>query len=178
MPKEWKRSFGTSLEWVEHKSMKILALALCLAVSLPLYAGRRRAVAPPSTALSIEFVDVPVAGATLTAAGSDAWVDLNAVSQQAGSMGKSVRVRRQFGIRVLRAGGVSWGTATVTARLDSPDGRSSLRIDGQALGSAPIVVSLRAAVGAITIHTLEIDVRDSVSPGPLAASISWEVTAR
>jgi hypothetical protein len=136
--------------------MKIIAIALCLAASLPLYAARRRAAAPTSAALSIEFVDVPAAGATLTAAGSDAWVDLKTVSQQAGSTGKSVRVRRQFGIRILRAGGVSWGTAMVTARLNSPDGRSSMRIDGQPLSSTPVVVSARAAVGALSIHTLEI----------------------
>jgi len=159
-------------------SMKILVLALCLAVSLPLYAARRRAAAPPSAALSIEFVDVPAAGTTLMAAGSDAWVDLKTVSQQAGSMGKSLRVRRQFGIRILRAGGASWGTAIVTARLDSPDGRSSLRIDGQVLGSTPIVVISRAAVGALTIHILEIEVSNSVPAGPLAASISWEVTTQ
>lgn len=158
--------------------MKILVLALCLAVSLPLYAARRRAAAPPSAALSIEFVDVPAAGTTLMAAGSDAWVDLKTVSQQAGSMGKSLRVRRQFGIRILRAGGASWGTAIVTARLDSPDGRSSLRIDGQVLGSTPIVVISRAAVGALTIHILEIEVSNSVPAGPLAASISWEVTTQ
>lgn len=158
--------------------MKIVALALCLAVSLPLYAGRRRSVAPPSIALSIEFVDVPAAGATLLTAGSDAWIDLDTVSQKAGSAGKSVRVRRQFGIRIVRAGGVSWGTAVVTAKLDSPDGRSSLRIDGKLLASAPIVVDARAAVGAMTIHTLEIEVPDSVSEGPLSASISWEVTTQ
>jgi len=159
-------------------SMKIMVLALCLAASLPLYAARRRAAAPPSAALSIEFVDVPAAGTTLMAAGSDAWVDLKTVSQQAGSMGKSLRVRRQFGIRILRAGGASWGTAIVTARLDSPDGRSSLRIDGQVLGSTPIVVISRAAVGALTIHILEIEVSNSVPAGPLAASISWEVTTQ
>ena len=148
--------------------MKIIALALCLAASLPLYAARRRAAAPPGAALSIEFVDVPAAGTTLIAAGSDAWVDVKS----------SVRVRRQFGIRILRAGGVSWGTAMVTARLNSPDGRSSLRIDGQSLSSTPVVVSTRAAVGALSIHTLEIEVPESVAAGPLAASISWEVTTQ
>src|ERR1700737_1812575 len=105
-------------------SMEIIALVLCLAASLPVYAARRRATAPPGAALSIQFVDVPAAGATLIAAGSDAWVDVKTVSQQAGSTGKSVRVQRQFGIRILRVGEVSWGTAIVTARLDSPDGRS------------------------------------------------------
>lgn len=158
--------------------MKLAILALCIAVSLPLHAARRRAAASPAGALSIEFVDVPAAGATLIAAGSDAWVELDTVSQQAGSMGKSLRVRRQFGIRIRRAGGVSWGTAAVTARLDSPDGRSAVRIDGQSLGSTPIVVDARAAVGALTIHTLEIEVSDSVAAGPLAASISWEVTTQ
>jgi hypothetical protein len=158
--------------------MKIMVLALCLAASLPLYAGRRRAAAPAPAALSIEFVDVPAAGATLIAAGSEAWVDVKTVSQQAGSTGKSVQVRRQFGIRIVRAGGASWGTATVTARLDSQDGRSSLRIDGQRLGSTPIVVSSRSAVGSMTVHTLEIEVPAYVTEGPLAASISWEVTTQ
>jgi hypothetical protein len=158
-------------------SMKITALALCLAAALPVYAERRAAAAPPAGALSIEFVNVPAPGATLIAAGSDAWVDLNTVSH-AGSKGKSVRVRRQFGIRIVRAGGVSWGTATITARLDAPDGRSSMRIDGQTLNSRPVVVNPRAVVGTMTIYTLEIEVADSVPPGPLAASISWEVTAQ
>jgi hypothetical protein len=158
--------------------MKIVVLGLCLAVSLPLYAERRHAAAPPSAALSIEFVDVPTSGMRLIAAGSDAWVDMKTLSQQAGSTGKSVRVRRQFGIRILRAGGVSWGTAVVTARLNSQDGRSTVRIDGQPLTSAPVVVSSRAVVGALIIHTLEIEVSDSVAAGPLAASISWEVTTQ
>jgi len=158
--------------------MKLAALGLCIAVSLPLSAGRQRIAAPPAGALSIEFVDVAAAETPLIAAGSDAWVDLKTVSRQAGSEGKSMRIRRQFGIRILRAGGVSWGTATVVARLNSPDGRSSLRIDGQLLTGSPIVVSARAAVGAMTIHILEIEVADSASAGPLAASISWEVTTQ
>lgn len=159
--------------------MKLVALALCIiTVSLPLSAARRRAAAPPAGALSIEFVDVPAAGTTLIAAGADAWIDLNTVSQRAGSMGKSIRVRRQFGIRILRTGGLSWGTATVTARMDSPDGRSSLRIDGKLVAGMPVVVDARASVGAMTIHTLEIEVLDSVAAGPLAASISWEVTTQ
>src|ERR1700737_4607296 len=120
-------------------SVKIIALTLCLAAALPLYAERRRAAAPPAAPLSIEFVDVPGAGAILTSAGSDAWVDLKTVSHQAGSSGKSIRMRRQFGIRIVRAGGVSWGTAMISARLVSPDGRSSMRIDGQTLSSIPVV---------------------------------------
>ena len=159
-------------------SPKIVAVALCIAITLPLYAGRRRAAAPQAGALSIEFVDVPAAGEALVAAGSDAWIDLNTVSQQAGSTGKSMRVRRRFGIRVLRAGGVSWGTAMVTARLDSLDGRSTVRVDGQTLAAMPVVVSSRAVVGAVTVHTLEIEVPESVPAGPLAVSISWEATTQ
>jgi hypothetical protein len=155
--------------------MRVVATILCLAAALPLHAGQRRASAPPAGALSIEFVEVPAVGTPLIAAGSDAWVDLNTVAQQAGSMGKSVRVRRQFGVRIVRAGGAAWGTAMVMARLDSPDGRSSVWLDGQPLTGAPLVVSPRAAIGALTIHTLEIEVSSSVPAGPLAASISWEV---
>jgi hypothetical protein len=141
------------------------------------YAARRRTVAStPTVALSIEFVDV--GGTALMAAGSDAWVDLATVSQQAGSMAKSVRIRRQVGIRVVRAGVVSWGTATVTARLNVTDGRSSVRIDGQAMTTAPTVVTTRAAIGALTIYTIEIEVAGSATDGPLEASIAWEVTTQ
>jgi hypothetical protein len=159
-------------------SMKIVVLALCLGASLPLYAARRRAAVPAAGALSIEFVDVPAAGTPLLAVGSDAWVDLKTVSQQASLIGKPARVRRQIAIRIVRAGGVSWGTAMVTARLDSSDGRSSLRIDGKPLSSTPVVIEARAAVGTMTLHTLEVEVSDSVAAGPLAASISWEVTSQ
>jgi hypothetical protein len=156
--------------------MKSTALILCLALSLPLSAERRRTAAPPAGALSIEFVDGRVDGATFVASGSDAWVELDTVSQRAGSMGKPLRIQRPFGIRILRAGGVSWGTAKVTARLESPDGRSSLRIDGQIVGSAPLVVSTHAVIGTTTTHMLEIEVPGSVAAGPLAASIAWDVT--
>jgi hypothetical protein len=158
--------------------MKVLAIILSLAAALPLQAGRRRAAAPAAGALSIEFVDVPDAGAPLVAAGSDAWVDLNTVSQQAGATGKSLRVRRQFGVRIVRAGGVSYGTATVTARLDAPDNRSSVRIDGKPLSGTPLVVSVRTPIGTVTLHTLEIEVPDTVAAGPLAASLSWEVSTQ
>ncbi len=158
--------------------MKIVAIALCIAVSLPLYAARRRVAAPLPGVLSIEFVDVPAAGTKLIAAGSDALVELNTVSQRAGSMGRSVRVLRQFGIRIFRKGGVPWGTAMVTARLNSHDGRSTLRIDGKRVAGMPVVVDARASVGVMTMHTLEIEVPDSVAAGPLAASISWEVTTQ
>ena len=159
-------------------SKKVVVVALCVAVSLPLFAERRRAVARQPDRLSIEFVDIPAPGATVLPAGSDAWIDFNTVSQKAGSTGKSVRVRREFGIRIVRAGGVSWGTARVSARLDTLDGRSSLRLDGQLLTGAPLLIDARAAVGSMKLHTLEIEVRDSVPAGPLAASIFWEVIAQ
>jgi hypothetical protein len=154
--------------------MKVLLLAFCAVACLPLYAGRRRAAVPPEGLLAIEFVDVAAADTTLIAAGSDALVELNTVSQRAGSMGTSVRMRRQFGIRIVRSG-LSWGTAIVTARLNSPDGRASVRIDGKPLAGLPVVIDSRAAVGAMAVHTLEIEVPGSAAPGPLAASISLEV---
>jgi hypothetical protein len=158
--------------------MRVIALLLCVLASLPAGAGRRRAVAPPGTRLSIEFVQVPAAETTLIATGSDAWVDVRAVSQQAGSTGNTVSVRRKFGVRVVRAGSAPFGRAMVTARLNGPDGRSSLRINGQPLSSMPIVVSAHVEIGVTTIHVLDIDVAASVPAGPLAASISWEVTTQ
>jgi hypothetical protein len=92
-------------------------------------------------------------------------------------MGTAVRVRRQFGIRIVKSG-VTWGTATVTARLNAQDGRSSVRIDGRLLAGQPVVIDSRAAVGSMTIHILEIEVPASAAEGPVAASISWEVATQ
>jgi hypothetical protein len=158
--------------------MKIVILALLVAIAAPLSAGRRRAVAPPSGMLSIEFVDVPSAAAGLFAAGPDAWIDLAAVRQEAGTTGSSLRQRRQFAVRIVRSGGLSWGTVRLTASRAVSDSRCSLRIDGHALGSAPMVIDARAEVGAVILHTLEIEVPVSAAPGPLDASISWQATAQ
>lgn len=159
--------------------MRVAILALLIAISaVPLSAARRRAVAPPPGELSIEFVDVPSSSASLFAAGPDAWIELAAVRQEAGEAGSPLRVRRQFAIRIIRSGGLSWGKVSLTASRDVYDSRCSLRIDGQALGSTPLVVDPRAAVGTVTIHTLEIEVPESAAPGPLNASISWQAIAR
>jgi hypothetical protein len=157
--------------------MKIVILALLVAIAAPLSAERRRAVAPPSGVVSIEFVNVPSAVAAF-AAGSDAWIDLAAVSQEAGATGRSLRRRREFAIRIVRTGGMSWGTVRLTASRDVSDSRCSLRIDGQALGNAPVVIDARAPVGAVIIHTLEIEVPESAAPGPLNASISLQATTQ
>jgi hypothetical protein len=156
--------------------MKIIVFVLLAAVALPL-CGETRPVAPASGVLSVEFVDMPAGNSMLLTAGSDAWVDFSAVSQQGNSRERSVRIQRRFAIRILRAG-VSSGLATLTARLQSQDGRALLRMDGQPLTSTPVVIDARAAIGAITVHTLEIEVRDTVAAGPLAASIFWEATTQ
>jgi hypothetical protein len=159
--------------------MRIAILTLMIAIAAaPLSAARRRAVAPPSGVLSIEFVDVPSAAAALFAAGPDAWIDLATVSQGTGATGSSLRLRRQFAIRIVRSGGLSWGTVRLTASRDVSDSRCSMRIDGQALGNAPLVIDARAAVGTVIVHMLEIEVPESAAPGPLNASISWQAAAQ
>jgi hypothetical protein len=156
--------------------MKIVVFVVVAAFALPLCAAVRP-VAPASGVLSVEFVDLPAANSMLLTAGSDAWVDFSAVSQQGSSRERSVRIQRRFAIRILRAG-VSGGIATLTAKLQSQDGRSLLRIDGQPLTSGRVVIDARAAIGAMTVHTLEIEVPDTVAAGPLAASIFWEATTQ
>jgi hypothetical protein len=158
--------------------MRVVILTLLIVTAAPLSAERRRTVTPPSGVLSIEFVDVPSAASVLFAAGSDAWIDLAAVTQEAGTTGASLRLRRQFAIRILRSGALSWGTVKLTASRDVFDSRCSLRIDGQLLGNTPLVIDARAAVGTVTVHTLEIEVPQTVAPGPLNASIAWQATTQ
>ncbi|MEO8379736.1 MAG: hypothetical protein ABI779_08745 [Acidobacteriota bacterium] len=153
---------------------KLAVVIACIAVSMPLQGGRRRTVSSAPAPLSIEFVDVAPEGATLVSAGSDAWIDLRQVGQQNGVIGKFVRVRRTVGIRIVRTGELARGTAVLTARLDALDGRSLVSIDGQRLTTAAMTVTSRAVIGTVSTHTLEIEVPDSSTPGPLALLISWE----
>ena len=55
------------------------ALVYLLAVALPMQADRRRAVAMKEEPLTLAFVD-DAGDASLTPAGSDAWLDLKTVS--------------------------------------------------------------------------------------------------
>jgi hypothetical protein len=160
-----------------HRPFAIVLLIALLA--LPASAARRRSVAPViSDTLSIVFVDAPETGSTLTATGGDAWLDVNDVAHQAGSRHKDTRLQRRIGIRLVRRSGAVSGTATISARIETSDGRTSMRLDGKPLTDAPIVIDAHAVIGAVAFHTLEILISDAVAPGPIAAAITWEVTAQ
>lgn len=151
---------------------------LTAAIALALGASRALAapVAPVDDAVSIEFVDVDGSDATLTAAGREAWLDLNTVRNDDRSNDRVMRIRRRFGVRTVRAGSTSTGNVTITAHLQSLDGRATYRLDGRVLTTASQIVEAHARVGAVTLHTLDIEVPTTASEGPLAVSIAWEVT--
>ena len=156
---------------------RALAVLLTLAVSLPgAAAERRRTAAPPDDSLTITFVESDTNQGSMLPAGNDAWLDLKSVTRMGASKEKSIRTRHRFGVRIVRAGGAAGGTAVITALLDSYDGRASYRLDGRPLTAAPLVVDAHAAVGTVVFHTLDVEVPVSVSEGPLAASINWQVT--
>ncbi|HEV7571216.1 MAG TPA: hypothetical protein VGQ21_06920 [Thermoanaerobaculia bacterium] len=157
------------------KRIMTAVLVLLVSAALPIHAERRRAAAPPEETLSIVFVEAGSSDGSLKAAGSEAWLDLDAVSHQGSS--RSTRLRRMFGIRIERAGNATAGTAAIVARLESWDGRAAYRLDGHPLTAAPFVVDAHAAVGTITVHTLDIEVPIEAAAGPLSASLAWEVTS-
>jgi hypothetical protein len=159
------------------KRVTAATMVFLLAVALPSVADRRRATAPPINPLTIAFLDAGSSDASLTAAGSDAWLDLSTVTHQGAANERSTRIRRKFGIRVLRDGSAGRGSATITARLGSWDGRATYRLDGQTLTAALFTVDPHATFGTVTMHTLEIDIPTTESEGSLAASIQWEATS-
>lgn len=113
----------------------------------------------------------------MTAAGSEAWLDLNVVSHDGNRRERVIRIRKRVGVRVIRAGGTAWGTATISARLDSTDGRAAIRVDGRLLTSESTVIAMRASVGELRFHTVEIEVPLTAAEGPLAAAITWEASS-
>src|SRR3954451_11527334 len=157
------------------KRMMTAAIVLLVSATLPLTAQRRRAVAPPEETLSIVFVEAGSSDASLKAAGSEAWLELNAVTHEGSA--RSTKLRRKFGIRIERAGNATTGTAAIVARLESWDGRATYRLDGRPLTAAPFVVDAHAAVGTVTIHTLDIEIPTEAAAGSLSASVTWEVNS-
>jgi hypothetical protein len=152
------------------------AMVLLVSATLPATAQeRRRVVASPEETLSIVFVEAGSSDASLKAAGSEAWLELNAVTHEGSA--RSTKLRRKFGIRIERAGNATTGTAAIVARLESWDGRATYRLDGRPLTAAPFVVDAHAAVGTVTIHTLDIEIPIEAAAGSLSASVTWEVNS-
>jgi hypothetical protein len=153
-----------------------ITLLVLVASTRPARAEKRRATAPPTDdSVSIAFIDVDSSDASMTTAGSEAWLDLKTVTHDATAEKRMTRLRRRIGIRLVRTNGLAAGTATISVRLESWDGRATFRIDGKQLSSAPVTIDTRLAVGPVTVHTLEIDIPVSAAEGALAASMRWEV---
>lgn len=131
----------------------LLALTLG-AGSIALAAPRRRAVAPVPDDVTITFV----ARAGL--------LDLGSVAHKA-SETIQIRIDRRSGSR---------GSASLRAYLVSPDARCSIRIDGQLMGIAPIVIDPQIPIGAVTSHRIDVEVPVTAPEGPLATTIGWEAS--
>lgn len=156
---------------------RLTVVFLSALLAFPAAAARRRSVAPVvADDLAILFVETAAADGTFIAAGGDAWLDVKEVAKTAGD--HHTRVGRSFGIRIVRTSSSTAGTISITARLASTDGRTSMRLDGKPLTELPMVVDAHAVVGAVVMHRLDIEINDAVAPGAIAASIAWDVTAQ
>ncbi|HSY49250.1 MAG TPA: hypothetical protein VLC46_10600 [Thermoanaerobaculia bacterium] len=156
-------------------------MILTALLALPASASRGRAVAPViGDTLSIIFVDGTAADGAFMAAGGEAWLDMKGVSHNASGREHGTHVLRRFGVRVVRTSGSASGTGTVTitARIESSDGRTSIRLDGRPLTELPTIVDAHAAIGAVGFHIIEIEISDAVAPGPVATTVTWEVNAQ
>lgn len=152
-----------------------ITVLVLIASTQPARADKRRATAPPADdSVAIAFIDVDSNDAPMTAAGSEAWLDLKTVTHDGATETRMTRLRRRIGIRLVRTNALASGTATISVRLESWDGRATFRIDGKQLSSAPVTIDTHLAVGPVTVHTLEIEIPISAAEGALAASMRWE----
>jgi len=152
------------------RAVMTFVLSISLLVTPTLQAGgRRRAVAvpPPSSALSLTFID--------SGRGDTAAIDAGTMTWSGGRNRFSVTTRR-FAVRIGPQSRDARGTATLRAYLETTDPRATIRIDGIVLGTTPRVIQRNAPIGIAVTHRLEIEIPVSAPEGPLAASIGWEVT--
>jgi hypothetical protein len=153
-----------------------MTAAVLVALAGDLNGARRRAVVPGnSDVLAVEFVDIHSSEGSMTTTQSEAWLDMGRIAKQ-DQRQRGVTVRRRFGVRVTRSGGIVYGTARITARLESWDGKARVRLDGRPITATPMLVDASAPIGGTIAHRLEIDVADTARAGPIAASIVWEAT--
>ena len=126
--------------------------------------GRRRAVAvsPPSSELTLTFLNGPV-------------IDAGPIVLRGGKR-KTTIATRTVTMRIGRASREARGTATLRAFLETSDPHASVRINGITLTTAPRIIERHAPIGIAVTHRIEIEVPVSAPEGALAASIGWEVT--
>jgi hypothetical protein len=158
------------------RAVVLMAIACVMSSPFDLHAEKRRAAAPATDRISIAFVDVPAAASSLASRGSDGWLDVKTLTRRWSSADRNTTVQRRIGLRISRSGSVVWGTAVVSARLESWDGRAVIRVDGRRLSETPTIIDARSPVGSTTFHTIEIEVPATAPEGPLAASIAWDAT--
>lgn len=149
-----------------------IVLFLCFSLVVPTHlqaGGRRRAVAatPPSSQLSLTFIESGRSSTAVVDAGTISW---------RGGRKQSTVTTRTFGVRIGPESRESRGTATLRAYLEAPDPHATIRIDGVLLGTTPRVVQRNAPIGIAVTHKLEIEVPVTAPEGVVAASIGWEVT--
>ena len=165
----------------EMMARQLIGVILTALLALPASAARGRAVAPViGDTFSIVFLDGTAADGAFIAAGGEAWLDVKGVSHDGSRREHGTHVQRRFGVRVVRTSGSASGTGTVTitARLESSDGRTSMRLDGKPLTEVPTIVDAHAAIGTVGFHILDIEISDAVAPGPIAAAVAWDVNAQ
>ena len=157
--------------------MKAFLISFLIAgLTGPLLAGGRRhaAASAPPEEIAISFVEA-------SGKGSEAFIDAGTLSlahTRSGRRTKAASVTtRVFGIR-LDAGSTSATTAMLSASLESYDGRSVIRIDGIELTPVARVIQAQVAIGALTMHTMEIEVPASVPEGAFGSAIRWEATTK
>lgn len=153
---------------LSRRTAVVFCLCLCLNTNLRA-GGRRRAVAvpPPSSALSLTFIDSGRDAAAIVDAGTISW---------RGGRKRYTVTTRTFGVRIGPASREARGTATLRAFLETTDPHATIRIDGIVLGTAPRIIQRNAPVGIAVTHRLEIEVPVTAPDGPLTAMIGWEVT--
>jgi hypothetical protein len=145
----------------------LLPILIAALIAVPASAGGRRRTAAVSA--TREEVTIAFVGVT-SGSGPDAMIDAGTMSHIRSHHRLRTMTTKTFGIQLSGPG----KTATLRASLESFDGRCTVRIDGIELGTAAKVITARAPLGAVTTHTLQIEVPDSAPEGAFAMSVRWE----
>jgi hypothetical protein len=101
---------------------------------------------------------------------ADALMDLGAVAANAAAIrsGRTV-VTRRVAVRIDGPG----PTARLSVALDTEAPGCSVRVDGFALSTIPLVVDAAHRVGSAVVHQLEITVPRNVPPGAFLTHLQW-----
>lgn len=146
-------------------------VSMYLLAALAISPASAAAAAAPASELAIHFLALDAA--TQSAADSNAYVDLGAVSaNQHDGRSRGVTILRRVAIRLDGAAGTS-ATARLSVAMTTEMPGCTVRVNGITLSTVPRLITQAHRVGTPVAYDIEVTISANVPAGPFLSALQW-----